>query len=510
LIIIRILFPKITDIMMYEKSNPLVSTDWTLVDWFEAAGVVTDGDVAKEVVALGLVAQDDPAWTVQRINEAKNGTAKRAPGILKRDNDALIYIAALKSIAQRTGSQLFAATRFDHDAEIFLLSAACRQKFAKLDDSEVRTIFLATEDNGSSVTTDVFSGLRAKVQPAPPQDLFGRTTDMQRAEQALAQSPVVVIDGVGGDGKTALAWHIALQLIAHRRFTDFDWTTDKRHIITLDGRIVAIPTAGGDESFLAKVLISVCRRFGWKELMGSRDEKLINGCADKLRRGRYLVVVDNLETTDTADEIVRQLLDMLTPHYRSEPVSSCALITSRKQVLHASVASVPIIGMDAASRVPYIRHLETLWQMNQLPEATCQQIAVQTDGNPLFIQLALRRYSLLSTNAVLDELSDVMKSDKAKIFSALFGNLLKMLNPHIVCFAQVIAYEVTYAKEGVTIEGLKNLWDGYSSDLQNVMPTFDDALQELLSNRILNNVQGGFFTMHALIRSYLMSLEDCG
>ena len=493
---------------MYNKSNPLPNTDWTLVDWFEAAGVVTDSDIAKEVVALALVADNDSSWTVQRINETKNGTHKRAAGIIHRE-DALIYITALKSVAQRTGSQLFAPARFEQDAGIFLSSAACRQKFAGPNDSEIRAIFLSTNSQQSLPEKDAYSSLRAKVQPAPPQDLFGRTQDIDRTESALSESPVVVIDGVGGDGKTALAWHTALHLIAHRRFSNFDWTTDKRNFITPDGQIIAIPASDAHETFLEKVLISVCRRFGWYDLMGSRNSKLIDGCADKLRSGRYLIVVDNLETVDAADEIVRQLLDMLTPQFRKEPISSCALITSRKQVVHPDVSNVSIVGMDTEARVPYIRHLMQQWQINDVSDAACQQIAKQTDGNPLFMQLALRRYSLMPTDTMLDELSDVLTGDKEKIFFALFGNLLNILNKYIACFAQMIAYEVTYSKDGVTIRDLQTLWQNVIAESDTVTTTFENAVQELWNNRILNSVPNGYFTMHALIRSYLMSLEDC-
>jgi hypothetical protein len=165
--------------------------------------------------------------------------------------------------------------------------------------------------------------------------------------------------------------------------------------------------------------------------------------------------------------------------------------------------------MDGEARVPYIRHLEQQWQIDSLPDAACERIAAQTDGNPLFMQLALRRYSLMPTHTALDELSDVLTGDKDKIFYALFGNLLNLLNRHVVCFAQVIAYEVTYTKDGVTLWDLQVLWKNTISEYVHVTTTFENAVQELWNNRILNSVPGGYYTMHALIRSYLMSLEDC-
>jgi hypothetical protein len=494
---------------MYDELNPMPTQEWTLVTWFEAVGVRSDAEIAHEVVALGLVSHDDAAWTVKRINEIKRGGSHKKAGIIHRD-DALIYLTVLKAIARRNSSRLFAAERFEQDAATFLRSTACRQEFAAPTTEEMRTIFLNAGDYETPPPRDTYTSLRSKVQPAPPQELYGRDTDVQRAMQALNKCPVVVIDGVAGDGKTALAWHVAVEMVGKWRFTNFDWTTDKRYIITLDGRVITIPTASDDTSFLEKVLISLCRRFGWNDLMGAQGEKLINGCADKLRSGRYLVVVDNLETVAAADEIVRQLSDMLTPLHGLEPLSSAALITSRQQVIHPDVAGVSIIGMDAVARIPYIRHLEEQWQIvDALSDTECQQIALETDGNPLFMQLALRRYALTPTNLALEELLADMRKAKQEVFRALFSSLLKILHPTIVCFAQVIAYEITYSKSGVVYADLQRLWTEMLSHEESAI-TFTDAVSELKQNRILNSGQDGVFTMHALIRSYLMSLEDCG
>ena len=102
-----------------------------------------------------------------------------------------------------------------------------------------------------------------------------------------------------------------------------------------------------------------------------------------------------------------------------------------------------------------------------------------------------------------------MRKAKQEVFRALFSSLLKILHPTIVCFAPVIAYEITYSKSGVVYADLQRLWTEMLADEESSL-TFTDAVSELKQNRILNSGQDGVFTMHALIRSYLMSLEDCG
>ena len=80
--------------------------------------------------------------------------------------------------------------------------------------------------------------LRSRVHPPPPRSLIGRDMDFMRVVESLQDNPVTVIDGVAGDGKTSLAWVCAVHGYQSRLYTNFDWVTDKRHILNLNGDLI--------------------------------------------------------------------------------------------------------------------------------------------------------------------------------------------------------------------------------------------------------------------------------
>src|SRR5690606_19621529 len=103
------------------------------------------------------------------------------------------------------------------------------------------------------------------------------------------------------------------------------------------------------------ILLSMAIRFGWSDLLGRQEHQIQNHCADRLSKAFYLIVVDNLETIDDSDMVVRRLQDMLKR--RGKTLTSRALVTSREQVQQADLWRVSIGGIDTQDRVNYIRHL---------------------------------------------------------------------------------------------------------------------------------------------------------
>ncbi|GAB5492430.1 MAG: hypothetical protein Phog2KO_26450 [Phototrophicaceae bacterium] len=486
---------------MIQKSYP--NEDWILGDWFQALKVKSDADFADKAMELG-VTEDDKPWTPQQINIIKNGTKTRAPGIRKRDL-ALDYLVVLKSFADANNIELFAPERIEHTVNLFLRSQACREKFASPNDSEFLKFFHYKPTQKS--THKGINILRNQVQPALPPKLFGRSNDLLTVGQALNDCSVVLIDGIAGNGKTTLAWHSAVELYEKRIFTDFDWTTDKRHIVNDYGHLVPLEHEQTPETFLTKLLVSLCRQFSWVDLLAAQDEQLINACADRLRMGRYLIVVDNLESLENSEAIVRQLSDMLSPIGRFEPLSSRALITSRQRVTNPNVALVSIDGIDELERVAYINFLQDMWKVKKrLTDSHAQEIARLTSGNPLFIQLAMRRYALMPST--IDQILADIAVGKHQAFNSLFQPLLDVLKPETLCFAINLAYELSVSEATFEIEDLVRIWQGLNTGKDLDYSQFSIIIGELVNNRIvnLNDIEG--YSMHPLVRSFLMSQDD--
>ena len=489
--------------MVIDEKHPYPNENWNLVDWFTAVKVRSDAEVADEATRLGITDADKP-WNPNRINATKNGTKTRPSGIIGRDA-ALDYIKVLSSIADRNDIGLFTAERFEHDVSLFLRSNACREKYAPPSHEEFQNFF--EHKSISKQSNSTVYDLRSRVHPSPPIKLFGRDKDLLSVKKALSERPIVLINGVAGDGKTTLAWYSAIHATQSKQFTAFDWTTDKRYVVDAYGHLIPIKDHETELSFFSKLLISLCRQFNWVELFGAQDNQLISGCADRLRNGRYLIVVDNLESVENSATIIRQLLDMLSPLGTDEPLSSRALITSRQQVFDPNVSLVSIEGIDKLERLSYITALQDTWQVeNKLSEAQAQEIARLTNGNPLFIQIAVRRYAMMPKT--IDQILADIAEGKHQAFNTLFQPLTQILRPDVLCFAVHLAYELSISEGVLDSEDLLVIWNNLNISSNNNTNDFASGLHELVSNRIvsINHFEG--YSMHPLIRSYLMTLDD--
>ena len=132
--------------------NPHPNTNWTVNDWFLAAGVASDVEFANVAADTGVSNKDSP-WNTKRINEVRN----RPTGISRRQQ-ALQWIVVLKTIAERNGIALFTAGRIESDSAIFLCSKACKEQYAPVTNAELRSIFkLSTPDKNDEPELPIYA-----------------------------------------------------------------------------------------------------------------------------------------------------------------------------------------------------------------------------------------------------------------------------------------------------------------------------------------------------------------
>lgn len=483
-----------------DDKNPHPNVNWTVDDWFRVAGVTSDVEFADVAAYIGASNKDLP-WNAKRINEIRN----RLTGINKREQ-ALQWITVLKTIAENNGIALFTPERIENDIAIFLRSKACKEQYAPASNSELRDIFkYSNPDDNDEQETPIYA-LRSRVQPPPPRNLIGRDMDFMRVLESLRNNSITAIDGVAGDGKTSLAWVCAVHGCQSRLYTNFDWITDKRHILNLSGELIPTFIPEDDISFFENMLISLCRQFGWQDLLGARDDNLINKCADRLRAGRYLLVVDNIESVADSENIIYQLTDMLIPLSPIEPISSRALITTREQISHPNVNRISIVGIEKLARHQLINYLQDLWRIQpRLSPSQVTKLAELTGGNPLFIQFALQSYQLLRTSQKFDALFEALTQHQNEIFAILIESVITKLSPASVKFSKTIALELAISREETTDEDLRYIWSSIEG-IDHEGKQFMVALSELITHRIINwsGNHNRNYTMHPLIQSYFL------
>jgi hypothetical protein len=327
---------------------------------------------------------------------------------------------------------------------------------------------------------------------------------LKRVLSALQSSSVSVIDAVGGNGKTTLAWHVAMLAVETGVIQKFDWTTDKRVMLDLDGFPLDTDLPPLDFN---RILRSMAVRFQWYDIMAAQDADLETLCADRLATGLYLIVVDNLETIDQRDMIVDRLRGILDRRRSLSPQMSRALITSRVQVREPNCQRIELGGLDLESSKQYIFYLEqnlTGKNVISLSDGQSEKLWQVTLGNPLFIQIAVARY--MRARATFDEIVSNLETGQdfnqsfRNLFSATFNEL-----GEVTRWLAMVAAELPI----LTYDALRQIW---LSEEESDLEYFDYVLRQLVQYRILNPIVKQIdhleeYSIHPLVRAFLKSWD---
>lgn len=478
--------------------------------------------IADRAAMLGIAG----SWEQNNINNWIN------QGVTHRDL-AIDCICILRDLASENHSPLFNDDYLTEHAEVFLQSKACRNgPYMELTSEELRRVmYIGMDDRDRDRKwTQQIDLLKEYVLPTPPSEsgLFGRDADITHMSQLLTQDDIFIlfIDAPGGEGKTTVAWEVVRRLLKQDVFYDAVWITDKRHHVSIDG-VMEIDHNNEVESLsLSHILHRIVRKFRWDDLYTITDvNRLIAECRNKLLTKPYLIVVDNLETMQGASQILSRLHSMMDS---GNPLrqKSRIIITSRvwpsSNVPMHYVAHERITGLEPPYRHPYIEHLIKAENKdnNSHPIRTddpmLDEIARQTAGNPLLIQLATKRYAYDRIHPNRSEtLLSLLLGNQDEIFNHLFGDIVNTLHDEAKCFARYTAFESYNQEQGIIAKStMWYVWQmlrGVEEPTESPHPiesynTFSAVLRRLLAHGILNTAPPNVddYTMHPLIRTFLM------
>ena len=241
--------------------------------------------------------------------------------------------------------------------------------------------------------------------PRPP-ELIGRDRDIKKIKDALSSlSWLVVIEGLGGIGKTALAEVIANELWMNKNFQLVIWSSAK-------GRNLAI------SNLLDEIIIAIDYPFiSHLPLHKKRNE--INKI---LRRISCLLVIDNFDT------IVEEEKEAIFKWIVSLPNPSKILVTSRP----------PVPGEKLIPAGAFIHHLNGLNQSDSIALMTkkVKELGVTaikpkkeyflidlyqiTGGNPQAIILSIGQMKLTSYS--LERIINNLQNGRDQLFQTLFSS----------------------------------------------------------------------------------------
>jgi tetratricopeptide (TPR) repeat protein/transcriptional regulator with XRE-family HTH domain len=317
---------------------------------------------------------------------------------------------------------------------------------------------------------------KAGAAPAPrrndlPADLFdftGRETESALVEELLRTAGAVVIDGMGGVGKTSLAVHVAHRLAAAypdgglyldlHGFTPGEEPLEPRAALgrLLGALDITHPPAGAAE-----------RAALWRS---------------ELSRRRALVVLDNAADA----EQVRALLPGAG--------KSAVVITSRHRLVSLDgvppVSLVPLPDGDAANLFDRAAGRAA----GRTEEEAVRQVLRQCGGLPLALRMAGARLRHRPgwTVAVLAE----RLRDTAGRFDAVFGMSLHQLDA-----VQRRVFRLLGVLPGADFDA------AVAGALTDLPPgRLGAVLEELLDAHLLQEISPGRYRMHDLLRQYAADL----
>lgn len=240
--------------------------------------------------------------------------------------------------------------------------------------------------------------LTTAIQNLPPRrftHLIGREEEISIILQNLrnpdsAAQPIIAITALGGIGKTALAYEIVERSMLEKLFDGLVWESAKTE--ELEGNRI-IPLSTSPSLSFESLVRAIANQLGHDNILHLPPEEQINRVRHILQTGSYLIVVDNLETVESYEELARQLHGLLSPSPASRP--SRALITSRERLAIPYIREYHIQGLSKPASIDFVkqeaRNRDALG-IQKTGLSLLERIYKITHGMPLAMKLLVSQF----------------------------------------------------------------------------------------------------------------------
>ncbi|WP_201830997.1 RNA-binding domain-containing protein [Microvirga zambiensis] len=216
------------------------------------------------------------------------------------------------------------------------------------------------------------------------------------------RSPIRLVSGIGGVGKTTLAYRFAEEVVdtAAGEAEWVIWLTAKQQTFsTLQGRLV--PMAKVDFTDLESLLHEFLRVLSY-DISTEQDEdeltlaELTDRAVEALSTYTCLLIVDDIDSLDPAEqkETVAALSAMAQRTVGRDIASSRLLMTSRIDQGLPPTAVVKISGLERDAFEKYVGNLCTTFEIDQIRGRVLDEFYEASSGSPLFAAAIVRMVKL--------------------------------------------------------------------------------------------------------------------
>lgn len=339
------------------------------------------------------------------------------------------------------------------------------------------------------------NGFVAKLPPKPYQRLIGRDLLLARLTGVLRDpdaAPVVSICGIGGIGKTALAYELAQRAAHTDLFVDVLWFSAKQAVFeNRHTRIKRYASATLDE--LIDYIYGAIADRSHRTSPHDRREFL----RTELKSKAYLLVLDNFEDFEDHKLVIDQLCEFLGP--------TRLIVTSRVQMESTcDIYHLDLGGLDEDYSLELIneeaqyRNVEAMMQADL---SVLRRIHKQTGGMPLAIKLVVGEvHAGLDIHVVLSKL--ITAINEQELYRFIYFDLWHTLSES----GQITLVSMPGFGSSVSAEMLYQVCkvSGVRRD------EFEKALVELRSKSLVDRhyyseVGESRYSIHPLTRNFVLS-----
>lgn len=255
-------------------------------------------------------------------------------------------------------------------------------------DNLQRLLLEYAERAGSPVDQQTVQSLAPKAPDNLPRraSFFGRNAEMEKVLRALSPADRtwgVLVDGIGGIGKTAIAVEAAHRLKERGAFDAFVFVSAKQNILKPAGIDELRPAARTLDEFLNET----ARVLGRKDIPQLSGDERRRALLDALRETRTLLVYDNLET------LTKEEQESIADFLRDLPQGCKAVITSRRRGGEGAVwLRLEKLDWDTARQIiadEATRSQQLSDKLQRAGEARWPELYDATGGSPLALSHTL-------------------------------------------------------------------------------------------------------------------------